>query len=454
MTGFRHELSPLAAALLFLGTAGAALAQAPTVTVAERGAAYVDPASGNKVWSVTDGKLCPGGAKHFYSYWPVWNQDGTHLIVACLKARGEVVALLMKDSNFSVTGDALAGAPPGINPERLFWSWTDKDSFYGYRDLEIWKWNPFTRKGKRIFRLDKSPLPGRSVAHLTLGYVSFDDRYLLITLLGATRPGDSEWTPMGLATYDMQTGQIVGALEVAGQEFDEAVFARDNRVWVIMGKNSYTYTLDFSSRIRSGDHGHHAHGVLPNGRTVTVVEESSRSCPPGSKSGNPAAKDYPNDIWKPTAAIIDPDVETAGTPLTKPLKSQIFMIGCGIPGQHGFAHFSWNNAQKDQFFVSSEGYGNTSIDPLAHSILRVTLKFDPRGRIVGDAIDVLAKHRSNVGLGYYYSPRASCNQQGSRCLFASSMTVGVLNPVGVHQLYVVDVPVNSQKAAAGPAGKY
>ena len=78
--------------------------------------------------------------------------------------------------------------------------------------------------------------------------------------------------------------------------------------------------------------------------------------------------------------------------------------------------------------------------PLAHAIVRIHLRFDAAGKIVGDEPEILAHHRSEDRHGYYASPRVSCNQQGTRCLFASSMTVATDNTRPQPHLYVVDVP--------------
>ena len=408
------------------------------VTLPERGDFYRDPATKNRVWRVTDEKLCPGGAKHYYSYVPVWNQTGTHLVVACLRGQS-VVPLLMDAKSFEVVGDAGRGAP-GLNAERLTWSWKDPNLLYGFNESEVWQVNPFTRKGKRIFSLRSPVLKDRTLRALRLAYISFDDRLALVELQGPVpeRGDRNPWNVVGLATVEIATGKIVGQMEVVGMGYDEAVFTKDNRVWLVTREDSYRYEPDFSKRIRVANHGHHAHGLLPNGTPVAVKEASDRACPPGTVSGNPADKDYPRGGWKPTATLLNQLVESKGTPKTPPIESEIFMVGCNVPGLHNYSHFSWNHEQRDRFFLSSGSYGNAPADPTAHAILRVRLEFSG-DRVASDSIDVLAHHRTR-GNNYWASPRPSCNMQATRCLFASTMSVQVTNAPGSVQLYVVDVP--------------
>ncbi len=428
--------------LLAAGLTGPAPGQAPEFRVPQAGQSFVDPSTGNRVWRVTDENLCPGGGKHFYSYWPVWNADGAYLLVRCegWSRRGSN-ALLIRDSDLKVQGDALRGAPD-LDVGRLFWSWTDPRAFYGYRGQEVWRWDPFRRKGQRVFRLDELRVGEKLVQSVRLAYVSFDDRYLLLEMQAQG--------VIGLAVYDLVDHKIVGLLDLSTfSNYDEAVFTRDNQVWVAAStkgqQHSYRYSRDFAARVRVSEAGHHAHGLLPDNTPVAVRAASNRNCLPGSRSGNPRDPQYPTDAWKPTAVILDERVDTArradgsSTGRDDPLRSILFQIGCAVPGRHNFDHFSWNNRQRDTFFISTWTYGPAQDDPLANAILRVRLRFDSGGRIVGDDIDVLARHGSHEKMGYWAQPRVSCNQQGTRCLFASSMAVPA-NKERVPQLYIVDVP--------------
>ncbi len=421
----------------------------PPLQVPKAGESYVDPVTNNRVWRVTDAGVCRRSAKHFYSYWPVWNQDGTHLLIECEGwSQASSNALLIRDKDLKVMGDALRGAPD-LNRLRLFWSWKDANIFYGFRRNVVWQWNPFQRKGRRVFRLENLSVAGNPVDELRLLYVSFDDRYLLLELIGPN-PVKGKRDIIALATYDMQAEKIAGTLDLtAFRAYDEAVFTKDNHVWVRItdaqnNPESYRYSLDFSQHVRPAEGGHHAHGILPDGTPVAVKASSNRNCPPGSRSGNPKAPKYPNDGWKPTAVLLDERVDASrkadGSVIGRndALPSEVLRLGCGVPGMHNLDHFSWNNMQGDRFFVSTYTYGNHETDPLANAILRVRLKFNAAGKVIGDEIDVLAQHRS--GGGYWAAPRVSCNQQGTRCLFASVMSANTDASDRRPQLYVVDVP--------------
>ncbi|MBI1749142.1 MAG: hypothetical protein HY234_02575 [Acidobacteria bacterium] len=420
------------------------------ITLPAVGGSYVDPSTGNRIWRVSDRGLCTRGAKHYYSYWPVWNADGSHLLVECqgwLGSRDSSTILLVRDKDLKVVGDAL-GSARSFNKGHLFWSWKDPQAFYAFRDSEVWKWNPFSGKGSRIASLDNLKVGESSVRSIVLAYVSFDDRYLLLELQGPNlrRQKPNPHDTLGLLTYDMQAGKVAGLLDITTWRFyDEAVFTKDNHVWVRMtddagAPQSLRFSLDFSERNRVAEGGHHAHGILPDGSPVAVKEASNRDCPPGSPSGNPNDKEYPAKGWKPTAVLLDPRVDTAGAERNAPIASILFKLGCQIKGQHEFSHFSWNNSQPDVFFGETWSYGSAEGNPIADAIIRVRLKFDGGGKISGDEIDVLAHHRSDKRHGYWATPRVSCNQQGTRCLFASAMSNGANDSDGGPNLYIVDVP--------------
>ncbi len=427
-------------------------AQPPAaVQLPPRGSAYTDPASRNRVWRVTDSGLCPGGGRHTYSYWPVWNKDGSHLLVECMGWKGgreQSTPLLVRDRDLQVLGDALRGAPGGIYPGRLFWAWNDSQTFFADRGIELWRWNPFQRTGKLLHSFAGQKVGQARVRHARLAYVSFDDRYLLAELQGENprKQNPSEWDVIGLATVDLQSGKIAGILDVSGFVFfDEAVITRDHHVWVVahVGRKhteSLRYPPDFSRHIRVMEAGHHAHGRLANGTPVAVKEAGNRDCPAGTASGNPRDAEYPERGWKPTAVLVDETVDTTGGDRGTPLPNELLKLGCSVPGQHHFAHFSWNHPSGDFLFLSTDSYGDYATDRLAHGIFRVRLVLDGTGKVQRDEFDLLAHHRSDTKVGYWAQPRASCNQQGTRCLFASTMSVATDNARRQPHLYIVEVP--------------
>ena len=244
--------------------------------------------------------------------------------------------------------------------------------------------------------------------------------------------------------WDRQTSSVIGLLDVRGFFiYDEAVFTRDNQVWVIVQPvsggpiESRRYPRDLSSFVRPSDHGHHAHGMLRGGIPAAIKAGSNRDCLGPSLAGNP-----PGQGWKPTALLMDervnsPNISTA----TNPLPSEIRRIGCGVPGQHNFDHFTWNNMQDDFFFTSTDAYSPAGTDPIALGIVQVRLTYNASNQVIGDTPILLAPHRSEPSrYGYYAIPRASCNQQGTRCIFSSSMTVNTNKTNGSLHLYIVDVP--------------
>ena len=398
---------------LLLPVAGAAQPP-PPIHVPAAGQSYVDPTTGNKVWGVTDRKRCPRGGYHYYSYWSVWNAAGTHLLVACGGSPGDGL-LLVRDTDLKVVRwDADLDCPM----QRHFWSWTDPKKIYGDHGTAILSFNVVDSVGCRVLGdLGKIAVGGRRPSYVRLAYVSFDDRYILVEL----QRGD--WHVFGLVTFDQQTKRVVGTLDTTQLgSYDEAVFTRDNKVWVVTGSQSFRYELDFSSKTRASGHGHHAHGLLPDDTPVVTKPTETSECPPGSIAGLASG-------WKPTIALID---EATGQTL--------WHIACHVKGGHSFDHFSWNHSQRDFFFMSTNSYDGFS-GPLAFTIARVRLKFDAHGKINGDISESLAHHRSDYPqLGYNASPRATCNMQGTRCLFASSMTVQTDNTDPQPHLYIVDVP--------------
>jgi len=425
---------------LWLLAAVASAQVPPMISVPPAGKCYTDPVTGNRVCRVTDRSICANGGEHNYSYWPAWNQSGTHLVVVCKRwtaARdgGTLHLLLVRDSDLAILGSGAMLGAPALNPLTVFWAWTDPNLIYaqgsGHNVGQLWQWNPFARKAKKIKDFYGLRVLDRKVADMFLAYVSFDDRYFLLQFKSGGRD-------FALAVYDKQADALVGVLDLSQfRAYDEAVFTKDNHVWVVADAGakleSFRYSLDFTERVRVAEHGHHAHGLLPDGTPVAVKEEPNRGCAADSPSG------VPNNPWKPSGMVLDERVDTTGTPRPLgPLKSQLLQLGCNIPGQHHYQHYSWNNKQRDGFFVSSLGYSGFETDPTAFGILRVRLKFDAAGKIIGDEIDLLAHHRSNPKGPYLAYPRATCNQQGTRCLFSSTMTVQTDNTDHQPHLYVVD----------------
>ncbi len=391
----------------------------PPINVPAAGGCYIDPVTGNQVCRVTDRSICRGGASHYYAYWPVYNSTGTHLIAPCNNWIGgsgfatSSNALLIRDSDLSIVGNAFTGAPGGFDPLLSFWSNSNPNIFFNYFGNKLYQWNPFTHTGTLIkdFTGVATLRPFNSIH---LDYVSFDDRYFLLTLKGANLLAVYDSVNDTLATLDLN--QFVF--------FDEAVFTKNNKVWVASGTDGYVYSLDFSTFVRVSEAGHHGHGLFPNGKAVAVKASSNRSCVPNA--------------WRPTAVLLDESVDTTGSSGTQdPIASQLFKLGCTYSGQHEFDHFSWNNTGTDRFFISAASYSGFANNPLAFGIFRVRLQFNILGNVSGDQFDLLAHHRSEAKYGYFALPRASCNQQGTRCVFASSMTVQTDNVDPQVHIYVV-----------------
>jgi len=411
------------------------------VTVPSAGGSYLDPVTGNRVHVVTDNNICRGGSLHFYSYWPIWNQTGTHLIIECENWTGnsqQSTALLVRNSDLAILGDVTQGAPSGMNPFQLFWSWTNPNVFYGFRNLDLVSWDPFSRTGGVLFNFGGTSIAGATASRMRLAYVSFDDRYFLMELL------DASFNGIGLAVWDRVSGTVIGTLDTRPFAFyDEAIFSKDNMIWFIgnppanTGLESRRYPRDFSSFVRPADHGHHAHGILRNGTPAAIKAGSNRDCLGPGASGNP-----PGQGWRPTALLLDERVNSPNVSSSfNPLPAEVFRVGCQIAGQHDFEHFSWNNTQDDFFFTSTGAYSPPGTDSLADSIVQVRLTYNGSNQVVGDNPIVLIPHRSEPArFGYYALPRASCNQQGTRCIFSSSMTVNTNKTSPTLHLYIVDVP--------------
>jgi hypothetical protein len=422
----RDSLGTSATASLALN----AVSQSP-LQVPAAGGSVADLVTGNRIHRVTDTNLCRNGGQHNYSYLPVWNAAGTHLVVECSGWNGSQGshALLIRDSDLSVVGDILAmsGAPNSLNTAKIFPAWTNPNKFYAYGqgsfDGELWELSPFTGQASRIKSFHNLMFAGRSVGLAVLAYVSFNDRYFLMELY-------SGGLNFGLAVWDRQTDTIsfapLGSLCAGPCNFyDESVFTQDNRVWVIgsdaaNASHSWLWRRDFSAIDATTEHGHHAHGLLPNGTPVAVKATSSQ-CPPGSVAGNAAG-------YRPSGTVFD---QNAGR--------EVRQLACNIPGLHELDHYSWNSViLRDRFFVSTKG--GQPAGPIKDAIIRVRLQFDATGNITGDLIDVVAYHRTEYRFGYGALPRVSCNQQGTRCAFNSTMTLDTTNRDPQPHVYVVDIP--------------
>lgn len=416
----------------YLGAARALLGQAaspplpPFVNMPAAGGSYVDPVSGNRVHRITDRALCQRGGFHYYSYWPVWNSTGSHLIVECqgwVNGGGaNKNALLIRDSDLTVVGDALQGIAPSVQPSRLFWAWTNPNLLFTYgtgsQTSRIFEINPFAHTITLIKNFAGMQFFGRTVnGDARLAYVSFDDRYFLVELFTTG--------PLVLAVYDRQTDTVVGALDTAQFGFyDEAVFSKDNAVWVKVVNGSSSegrrYPLSLAAPIAINEGGHHAHGLLANGTPVSV-QATNAQCPPGSPAGNL------NNSFRPTSQVMN---EITG--------QRIIILACNIVGFHEFAHYTWNSFSTDTYFV--ETWGQTPIGPIDDAIDRVRLVYDASNNLIGSQLDFLAHHRTRKVDGYGASPRVTCNQQSRRCLWASSMAIQTNKIELTPDLFVVDVP--------------
>jgi len=296
--------------------------------------------------------------------------------------------------------------------------------------------NPFNRTSTRLFNFSGVTVNGTQTVHVRLAYVSQDDRYFLIEL------EDASFNIFAVAIFDRQApaGSQLTILDIRFYLlYDEGVITKGNRVWLIgdvgAGLVSRSYTLNLSTFVTVSDHGHHAHGLLPGNAPTTVKEASNRECLGAALAGNPAGQG-----WKPTALLLNELVNSPNL-AANPLAAELFRLGCQVPGQHAFSHYSWNNQQTDRFFVSSLAYSPPGTDSLANAILRFRLTFNASNQVIADTIDVLALHRSEPSrFGYFALPRASCNQQGTRCIFSSSMTVNTNKTSAALHLYIVDVP--------------
>ncbi|GEM_PF-1319706 len=436
------------------------------VTVPPIGGYYIDPATANRVWRVTGppgepgsgqpgAAVCPGGGQHYYSYWPIYNQSGSHLIIRCV-GNPSVAQLLRDDTRtpactalapntvpaqscfFVVNANVLASVPGGIDPLRVFWSPTDPNRFYGAgngaQGGQIIEWNPFTNTGGAVANVRNQVIAGQPVTGSILAYVSFDARYFLMELRNANNT-------FAVGVFDRQTNSIIGTFDPAQFSFyDESVFSKDNGVWVnaidfANNSHGFKYTNNLASRIRVIEAHHHSHGLLPNGIPAGAMAGSNRNCPAGSPAG------IPGSGWKPTGVVVNETIDTTGAVQNlDPLASVMIKFGCAIPGQHQFGHFSWNNTHTDRFFVSTESYSPPGTDPLAQAVVMVRMRFNGAGFPILDQVDVVANHRSEQRFGYYALPRVSCNQQAERCIFASSMTMLTNKTTAGIDLYVVEVP--------------
>lgn len=404
------------------------------INVPAAGGCFIDPVTGNRICRVTDRALCNREGQHYYSYWPVWNSTGSHFVIECngWVGTGGVsnTALLFRDSDLANLGDflALANAPGSINTSRIFPSWTNPNKFYGYgqgsNDGQIWEMDPFARTSTMLKNFNGTSLGGRTVSQMVLAYVSYDDRYFLLEpFSGGQNYGIAVWDRVTNTTTFIGLNQACAG---PCNFYDESIFMQDNRVWVIGSDSSGTfhswvYPRDFSSIHLTTEHGHHAQGMLPNGTPVAVKATNSQ-CPPGSAAGNPSGSFRPS-----------------GTVLNQNTGVELQQLACNITGFHEFDHYSWNSTTlRDRFFISTSGSDPTG--PIRDAIIRVRLQFGTTGNVTGHVIDVVGYHRSEKRFGYSGLPRVSCNQQGTRCLFNSTMTLNTTNTDPQSHVYVIDVP--------------
>jgi hypothetical protein len=413
----------------------------------ETAGAFVDPITQNKVFRLSDRKLCPQGATHFYSYSNQFSPGG-YMVFDCYSdpLNKNITTHPVYDRDFRlVFPDAESAASRkhrfgGVETLSYLQLSQTRDVLIGQSGMRIIELDPF-HGTNRVFAdfsvIKKVAGPGgTSVTVSTAREVSIGPGDRLMVHLQCRKfdkgcPGD--WSVVGVAVYDPATRKY-NAMYVpvpgdkAPQGFDEAQWSQNpaGRLTMVYGNApNYTYSADLASRAQYDDnHGHAGYFCGSNGRCYRVGPRSDTLKNGGvGQIGCRDARGLVLIPWRTEGALYDD--ETGKREL---------IFGCDEPGQNPWEHLSRSPGAKDVFGISTKRYvfppSLARFAPTDEAIVRAVVSYSEK-QPAGVTLTPVAYHRSAVepysprlgrNCGYWATPRLNGDFTGTRFLFDSSMS--------------------------------
>jgi hypothetical protein len=388
----------------------------------ERAGFYTDPDTGNPVYRLSDSRLCPGGARHFYSYTNQFSPAG-NIVFACdvSAGRGSQFVYPVYSPDFELLfADSGSAAGAGGGLQDVQWSQA-REVLYARRGREILELDPFRRTSRvaadfgkaigSVTRFDGTEIDVRAIRDLSVGP---GDR-LLVHL--QCRRGDKgcprDYAVIGIGVYDPAKGRFTAIAVPHSAEagnFDEAHLSQNPAGRVVLlysRKPAWSAPLDFSEFVKLDDnHGHTGYVAGSDGRSyrVSVVNDTLLR-PDGTARGvgQVGCRDENGRQlvpWRREYGLYDD--ETGRRVLT---------WGCDIGLEHDLVpeHFARSPGARDVF--ASSGM----------VILRLLIRGSSGARDVGqETVAFTRSHHSQCG--YWAYPRAAMDHTGNRFLFDSTMS--------------------------------
>ena len=404
---------------------------------------FVDPITGNKVYRLSDGNLCPAGATHFYSYTNQFSRQG-RMVFDCMLGRGSPTQHPIYGPDFRLEYDDALDAARAPGPAGAFhdlqWS-QEREVLYARSGGMVVELDPVARKTRVVVnfvqRLHGFALPNGQkllISGMKDLSVGPGDRLMVHLQCNFTSPGcPADNAMIGIGVFDPATGQAHGLyVPVPGDKapigFDEGQWSQNpkGRLILVYGNApNFSYTADLSSRVQFEDnHGHRGYFCGSNDRCYMVRVKNDTQ--PNGHTGQIGCKDPDGKVaqpWKAEHALYDDETG-----------KRVLIFGCDIPGQNGWQHFARSLGGKDVFGVSTERFTfKPSLETFVstdEAIVRGLVEYAD-GQPSRVRLEPVAHHRSASGkranlmgreCGYWASPRVVADGTGTRFLFESTMS--------------------------------
>lgn len=404
---------------------------------------FIDPITGNRVYRLSDGHLCPSGGQHFYSYTNQFSPQG-RMVFDCMQGRGAPAIYPIYGPDFKLEYDDVldaARAPgPGGSFHDVQWS-QEREVLYARTGGMVVELDPVARHTRVVVNFvdrlhgfifaNGKKLDISGVKDLSVGP---GDRLMVHLQCRYSSPGcPADYAVIGIGVFDPATGQaralyvpVPGDKAPAG--FDEAQWSQNprGRLIVVYGDApNFSYSADLSSRVQFEDnHGHRGYFCGSNGRCYMArVKDDTLA---NGRVGQIGCKNSDGTVaqpWKPEYALYDDETG-----------KRALIFGCDLPGQNAWQHISRALGGKDVFGISSERFTfRPSLErfvPTDEAIVRGVAEYT-NGQPSRVRLEPVAYHRSAVGplaklmgreCGYWATPRVVADVTGQRFLFESTMS--------------------------------
>lgn len=383
---------------------------------------FVDPATGNRVYRLSDSALCPHGAHHFYSYANQFSAQGKMVFNCAFRAANKnLIAYPIYGPDFTLLVEDAASAARAGKQElgELQWSQT-REVLFARRGSQVLELDPFGHSTKVVADFAKNlrsvTMPSGEKSDISvIRALSVGPGDRLMVHLVCRGSGDNcrgDRALVGVGTFDPATGKYAASpvphVEETGK-FDEAQWSQNpaGRVmFIYANRPTWSAAADLTDFVKFEDnHGHPGYFLGSNGRSYRgTIKNDTVSKPDGTfrgvgQIGCADEKGKMIQPWRPEYGLYD---DVTG--------KRVLIFGCEMTRASNLLpeHFSRSIGVKDIF----AGSGNV--------ITRFVVEYE-NGAPAHVRVTPVAHTRSSIrGCGYWAQPRAAMDHTGTRFLFDSS----------------------------------